>query len=167
MNGSAQKSNLGSKNKDLLDTALPLSLFEGNLDQQRKRYLDFMMVEDTIIKEMKSSEFSEEIDEYEAIKRMNEVNVKESSEEVEVVLRRVCRLMDISNDELTQKTKKPIVVKAKRLAVYTLKELSGLTNTEISRLVNVSMTTVTTTLGDDGIRDKIGNEIDRIRQSKA
>ena len=48
----------------LLDTVFPLSLFEGNLNQQRKRYLDFMSIEDMLIKEMKPREFSEDIDEF-------------------------------------------------------------------------------------------------------
>lgn len=123
---SSHKSYIELKNKDLLDISFPLSLFEGNLEQQIKRYLSFMSVEDTTIKEMKSSEFSEDVDEYEAIKRMNELNEASPLEPADTVLNRVCENLKISQAELILKTKKPSIVRAKRIAVYALKELSGI-----------------------------------------
>lgn len=166
-NWSSHLAYLKDKPNEYVDTAFPLSLFEGNHSQQLKRYSDFMLIEDDQIKEMKPREFSDDIDEYEVIKKMSEIIDKLELQEPEDILLKVCNETGVTLGELRMKTKKPKIVCAKRLAVYALKELSSISNTEISRLVNTSLTTITTILGNETLRHEFEEKLTRIRQSKA
>lgn len=158
---------LKGKHDGLTDIGFPLSLFGGNSIQQRQRYMAYMAIEDTEIKEMKPKDLSANIDEYEEIRKMHKKIEAQEYESAEVILGKVCNEITMSCDTLKQKSKKPDIVRAKRLASFALKELAGSSNTQISKLLNVSMTTVTTTLGNDEIKEKVKADLDRIRQTKA
>lgn len=156
---SSHKDYLSGNINSITDVEFPLSIFEGEITTQIRRYTEFMDILESDINDISSRELAEHIDEYKEIKDMNDEKGGKEIYSKEYIINLVCKYFEIEIEELRKKSRKTNNVKARKFIIFLLKDYTEISNVEISLLLNLSQPTVSNILSDSVLKDNYEDEL--------